>query len=106
MSEDSQLVGSVERFLNEQAADLQVFRIILVGFLARLFGANPMVAEERLQEMKNATMDTIGRIVPDPANPGTERLKQMTAMRAEKFFLELEEVFLAARNRTGEAGKN
>ena len=96
----------LEIYINEQRADLAVFRIILSGFLIRLFAATPQRTEERLQDLKNTTMDAIGRIEPDPANPGTERMKQMTAMRAEKFFLELEEAFSGARNRMGETGRN
>jgi hypothetical protein len=100
------MTDKLEIFINEQRADLTVFRIILTGFLIRLVAASPAHAEERLLELKNATMGTIGRIQPDPGDQGTERMKQLTAMRAEKFFLELEEAFAGARSRMGETGRN
>jgi hypothetical protein len=100
---------SLEIFINEQRADIAFFRIMLSGFLVRLFGSTPHVAEERLQALKDATLATIGRIQPDPSDPsdqGTERMKQMIGMRAEKFFAELEEAYSGARNIMGQSGRN
>jgi hypothetical protein len=82
----------VEIFVNEQRADLAVFRVTLSMFLLHLVGADPPTAKERLQGLKRSVMGAIGRTKTDPSMPGDERMKQMTAMRAEKFFLELEEV--------------
>jgi hypothetical protein len=42
----------------------------------------------------------------DPADQGEERWKRMVEMRAEKFLVELEELFHLARTKTGEAGRN
>ena len=81
-----------EIFLNENTADLQVFRITLAALLLRLVGPDPPTAKAKMQDLKNSVIGAIGRIETDPKIPGSERIKQMTAMRAEKFFLELEEV--------------
>jgi hypothetical protein len=79
-------MDSLEIFINEQRAELAFYRILMSGFLIRLLGASPALAEERLQEFKNSTLATIGRIQSDPSDQGSERMKQMTAMRAEKIF--------------------
>jgi len=96
---------SFEIFLNENTADLQVFRIILTVFLVRVVGADPPTAKAQLQGLKKTVMDAIGRIEVDPKLlPGSQRMKEMTAMRAEKFFLELEEVVSETLNRMGLSG--
>jgi hypothetical protein len=74
-------------------------------FILHLVGAHPPSAEERLQGLKNSVMGAIGRIKPEPGVQGEERMKQMTAMRAEKFFLELEEVVSETLRRMAETDK-
>jgi hypothetical protein len=85
---------------------LAVFRITLTMFILHLVGGDPPTAEERLQGLKNSVMGAIGRIQPDPVEQGSERMKQMTAMRADKFFLELEEVVSETLRRMAGTGKN
>jgi hypothetical protein len=85
-------IDSFEVLFNEQRAELAVFRITLTMFILRLVGANPPTADARIQDLKSSVIGAIGRIKPDHGEQGQERMKQMTAMRADKFFLELEEV--------------
>lgn len=88
-----------EIFLNEITADLQIFRITLTVLILRMVGTDPPRAEARLQDLKSSVMGAIGRIETDPKEPGSDRMKQMTAMRGEKFFLELEGVVSEALSR-------
>jgi hypothetical protein len=97
---------SFEIFLKQNTADLQVFRITLAALLLRLVGAHPPTAKAKMQDLKNSVMGAIGRIETDPKIPGSERIKQMTAMRAEKFFLELEEVVPENLKKMGSSGDN
>jgi hypothetical protein len=98
---------SFEIFVNEQRADLAAYRIILTVFLLRLVGADPPTAESKVQELKTTVLNAVGRIQTDPSVAGDERMKQMTAMRAEKFFVELEEVVSETLNKMGlKADKN
>jgi hypothetical protein len=96
----------LEIFINEQRADLAVFRITLTMFILRLVGQHPPTAEGRLLDLKKLVLDAIGRIKPDPGDQGEERMKQMTAMRAEKFFVELEEVVSETLRRMGAKDDN
>jgi hypothetical protein len=57
-----------------------------------------------VQGLKTSVMGAIGRIKTDLSVPGDERMKQMTAMRADKFFVELEEVVSATLNKMGLTG--
>jgi hypothetical protein len=100
------MTDQFEIFLNEQRADLAVFRITLTMFILRLVGQHPPSAEANLQGLKTSVLDAIGHIETTPADQGSERMKQMIAMRAENFFLELEEVVSETVGRMGETGKN
>lgn len=85
-------VDPIEIFLNEQRADLAAFRIILTVFLLRLVGQNPPTAKKRVADLKKTVLEAVGRIEADPKEQHSERMKQMIAMRAEKFFVELDAV--------------
>jgi hypothetical protein len=91
-----------EIYWNEQRADLAVYRIILTMFLFRVVGQHLPTALEQVQGLKRSVLDAVGRIKPDPGEQGQERMKQMTAMRAEKFFVELEILVSEALPRMGE----
>jgi hypothetical protein len=94
-------IDSFEIFLNENTADLQVFRITLTTLILRLVGQNPPTALAGVRDLKGSVMGAIGRIKTDPAEAGSDRMKQMTSMRADKFFLELEEVVSATMQKMG-----
>jgi hypothetical protein len=97
---------SFEIFINEHRADLACFRIILQTFLVRILVANPATAEERLQDLKSTVMGAVERIQDEPGDQGSQRMRHMTAMRAEKFLLELEEVISEAQRIWEQRGKN
>ena len=94
-------IDSFEIFLNENTADLQVFRITLTTLILRLVGQNPATALDGVLDLKGAVMGAIGRIQVDPSGDGSSRMKQMTSMRADKFFLELEAVVSETQKRMG-----
>jgi hypothetical protein len=94
-------IDSFEIFLNENTADLQVFRITLTTLILRLVGQNPPTALAGVRDLKNSVMGAVGRIKADPSEAGSDRMKQMTAMRADKFFLELEAVVSETMKRMG-----
>jgi hypothetical protein len=94
-------IDSFEIFLNENTADLQVFRITLTTLILRLVGQNPPTALVGVHDLKSAVLGAIGRIKIDPAKAGPDRMKQMTSMRADKFFLELEEVVSETQRKMG-----
>ncbi|SHI13529.1 hypothetical protein [Bradyrhizobium erythrophlei] len=94
-------IDSFEIFLNENTADLQVFRITLTALILRLVGQNPPTALAAVHDLKSAVMGAIGRIETDPAEAGSNRMKQMTSMRSDKFFLELEAVVSETMKRMG-----
>jgi hypothetical protein len=100
------MIDPIEVFLNEQRADLQVFRVTLTVFIIRLLGANPATAEERLSDLKGAVLGALNRIEADPSEHLEERMKQMTIMRGEKFFLELEELIGATLNKMSGQARN
>lgn len=95
---------SLEIFINEQRADLTVLRLTLSMFILHLAGVDPPTARERLQELKSSVIGAIASIQTNPAIPGDERMKQMTSMRAERFFLELEGVVAENLSRMGLPG--
>ena len=94
-------IDSFEIFLNENTADLQVFRITLTTLILRLAGQHPPTAPAALRDLKGAVMGAIGRIETDPSEEGSDRMKQMTSMRADKFFLEMEEIVSETMKRMG-----
>lgn len=94
-------LDSFEIFLNENTADLQVFRITLTTLILRLVGQNPPTALAGVHDLKGAVMGAIDRIKVDHLEAGSDRMKQMTSLRAERFFLELEDVVSETMKRMG-----
>lgn len=79
----------LELILNEIGADQTVLRVTLQCFLLNLVGAR---GPEMLDEMKHQVLGTIERTQPTDDDPqGGERRKQLTLMRAELLFQEIEE---------------
>ncbi len=81
----------IEIFLNEQRADLNFFKVIVQCFLLNTMQNSPhaaaLVADLKAQVLRALAYTEIsGEDVQ-----GSERLKQLTILRAEGFFLELEE---------------
>jgi hypothetical protein len=100
------MIDPIEVFLNEQRADLQVFRVTLTVFLIRLLGTNPATAEARLSDLKGAVLGALSRTEVDPSEELEDRMKQMTIMRGEKFFVELEELIGATLDKMSPSARN
>ena len=85
-----QMQQRLELILNEIGADQTVIRVTLQCFLLKLVGAQE---PEILEELKQQVLGAIGRTEQDEDNPqGGERRKQLTLMRAELLFQEIEGV--------------
>lgn len=87
---------SLEVFINEQRADIELHRILLMMFFARVIGANPVGAEERMQELKSSTMGVVTRFVQQSPD---SRFADLLQDRSEKFLTELEAIIFQARTR-------
>jgi hypothetical protein len=98
------MTDSLEVFINEQRADIELHRILLTMFLARIIGSNPVGAEERLQDLKNQTMAVVAKVAP--TSPGEARMGDLLKDRAEKFLTELEAIIFQARTRTDGTPRN
>jgi hypothetical protein len=77
--------SSVEVFLNEQRADLQVLQMTVQILLMRLLGSTPpSAAAGMVDEMEDLMMHAM-RTTPASA-PDAQRMQQLTTMRAQDFF--------------------
>src|SRR5471030_392365 len=61
VSRENRMTDSLEVFINEQRADIELHRILLMMFFARIIGASPVGAEERLQDLKTSTMGVVAK---------------------------------------------
>ena len=95
-----------ELFINEQSADLSVFRLTLQILLLRFF-ANTGEAEALLADLKNSVLAALERTELDPrAHSDTERHKQLTMMRGDLFFQEMEEAIRLRGSSAGHEASN
>jgi hypothetical protein len=95
---------SLEVFINEQRADIELHRILLTMFFARIIGANPAGAEERLQDLKSSTMGVVLKAAQ--SSPDDTRMSDLLKIRAEKFLTELEAIIFQARARADRTPQN
>lgn len=95
---------SLEVFINEQRADIELQRILMTMFLARVIGANPVGAEERLQDLKRRTMAVVAKAAQLPQ--ADMRFANLLKDRAEKFLLELEAIVFQARTKVDGTPQN
>jgi hypothetical protein len=95
-----------ERVLNEQSADLTVFRLMLKTMLLSIF-ANVPDRAELVADLRRKSLAAIDRM-PFCAQVGAggEMQKQLARMRGELFFQELETALGLACDRSGSAGLN
>jgi hypothetical protein len=98
------MTDSLEVFINEQRADVELNRIMLTMFLARVIGANPVGAEERLQDLKRTTMAVVAKAAPE--SPDDSRMRDLLKNRAEKFLSELEAIIFQARAKVDGTPRN
>lgn len=94
---------SLEVFINEQRADIELHRILLMMFFARVIGGNPVGAEERMQELKSSTMGVVQRFVQQSPD---SRFADLLQSRSEKFLTELEAIIFQARAKTDRTAPN
>ena len=92
MSSDfSKIQSQIELYLNEQASDLMVFRVTLQAMFWTMLSTHPH-KEEMLGGLKEFVLGSLGRTLPLVEDPqGGERRKQLTMVRAEQFFQEIEQ---------------
>lgn len=84
-----QMQQSLELMLNEIAADQEVNRIVVQCFLLNLTRAR---GPELLLDMKQQVLETVRNAEPNKTDAqGGQRRKELTVMRAESLFLEIEE---------------
>lgn len=94
---------SLEVFINEQRADIELHRILLTMYFARVIGGNPDGAEERMQDLKSSTMGVVQRFVRQSPD---SRFADLLQSRSEKFLSELEAIVFQARARVDGTPKN
>ncbi len=104
-SPDETVLRRFELYFNEQRADLTVFRVALQILMLRIAGSDR--AEEIIATMKHDTLSALGRMPIGKEKPqGSRRAKELTTMRGELFFQELEESVSKVRNKLGQSGAN
>jgi hypothetical protein len=87
-----QLNAQLEVYLNQQSADLEVFRITLLVMFYTMLGKHPNKSE-MLLGLKSEVMAVLSRSNVGGGNVlGEEKRKQFTLMRAEEFFQEAQRV--------------
>jgi hypothetical protein len=104
VSRENRMTDSLEVFINEQRADIELHRILLMMFFARIIGANPVGAEERLQDLKTSTMGVVAKAAA--LSPEDTRMPDMLKDRAEKFLSELEAIVFQARAKVDGTPRN
>ncbi len=99
-----QMQQSLELILNEIGADQTVNRVVLQTLLIDLMAVK---GPEILEDMKQQVLGIIGRTEPTATDPqGGERRKQLTLMRAESMFQEIEEAVGGAVKGLGPSASN
>lgn len=84
-----QMQRSIELMLNEVGADQTVNRVTLQCLLLNLAAAQ---GPEILEVLKQQVLDALSRTAPLLEDPqGGERRKQLTIMRAEQLFQQIQE---------------
>jgi hypothetical protein len=106
MSDD--VLERIVRHLNEQGAEMTALKIILRGLVARVIIADPVFAEEQLEQMK---ADALGALKRAPMNPVNNPIEEQHAVELaiqhiERFFRELAVAVSIMRNRAGQSGRN
>jgi hypothetical protein len=96
-----QMQEQLELWINEHSADLTVFRVTLQIMFLTMLANNPH-KEAVLGGLKDEVLRALDRMNPshDPTN-GLERAKQLTLMRAERFFQEVQTALLISSNTGG-----
>lgn len=82
-----QLQAQIELFMNEQAADLEVFQVALGTLILRLC-ANSRGSRELFEDLRSSALRTLeaAPVLPGQDPGASEKRRQLTIMRAEAFF--------------------
>lgn len=96
----------LERFINEQQAEITALRVTIQILLIRTISARPELAEEALQDLKTHVLGALSRMQIDPNNPGTQKAQTFANVKGQEFFEEIEDLMSAVRNKRGESGRN
>jgi hypothetical protein len=104
----SDIIEQIARHLNEQGAEMTALKTILRGLVARVIIADPIFAEEQLEQMKADALDALKRTPINPENSPTEeqRVAALAIRHTERFFRELATAVSAMRNKAGQSGRN
>jgi hypothetical protein len=103
---EGHFTSDFERVLNEQSADLTVFRLMLKTMLVSIFRNVPDRAE-LVADLRRKSLAAIDRASICAQLPAADEMqKQLTLMRGEMFFQELETALGLACDRSGSAGSN
>jgi hypothetical protein len=97
------MTDSLEVFINEQRTDIELHRILLTMFFARIIGANPAAAEERMQDLKSSTMGVVERFVQQSPD---SQMSDLLQIRTKKFLSELEAIVFQARAKADGTPRN
>jgi hypothetical protein len=105
---NDKILKQIEQHLNEQGAEMTALKIVLLGLVSRVIIADPMFAEEQLEQMKS---DALGALSRTPSNPQNspideQRAEALAAGHIDSFFHQLAVSVSAMRNKAGQSGRN
>jgi hypothetical protein len=102
------LIEQIESHLNEQGAEMTALKIILFGLVCRVAVADPMFAEEQLEQMKADALGALKRTPQNPENSPTDETHaaNLAGQHINGFFRQLAIAVSAMRNKTGQSGRN
>ena len=99
-----QMQKQLELWINEQSADLTVFRVTLQIMFLTMLATRPD-KELMLGGLKDQVLKALDRMNPSrDLAEGQERAKQLTLMRAEQFFQEVQTALGISGNTRGPSG--
>jgi len=104
----SDVIEQIARHLNEQGAEMTALKTILRGLVARVIIADPIFAEEQLEQMKTDALEALRRTPANPENSpiAEQHVAALAIQHTERFFRELATAVSAMRNKTGQSGRN
>lgn len=102
-----QLQQQVNHYLNQQSADLTVLRVALQVLIWNIVRRDPQ-ASAILGSLKDEVMASLYKTTTPPpgvaAPPDAERLRQLSLIRAEKMFQDIEQALRGAKPESRASG--
>ena len=101
-----QLQHDVALYLDQQGADLTIMKVMMQVLVWNLIRRDPN-GREALGHLKNEVLASLYQTMTPPPNAEqdakeVERLRQMTLIRANRMFRDIEKVMTTASNRDAE----